>query len=105
MYCATRVAVARREKNLPTHSQGLHRDIPDDEGADAGAVLVDDDVVLDVGALGPAGLILHVGGIVVVLEGDGAGDHGLDGDVGDGPLVRMGPVRRRGRGGRGRGAW
>jgi hypothetical protein len=98
-----RLAGAERRRRW-TYAQRLDGDIPDNKGANAGAVAIDDDVVFDAHALGPAGLVAGVGGVVIIFQGYGAGHDGLDGDVREGPLVRLDPIRRRGRGRRG-GRW
>lgn len=80
-----------------TYTQRLDGDIPDDKGANAGAVAIDDNVVLDAYAPGPAGLVAGIGSVVIVFQGYSAGHDGLDGDIREGPLVRLDPIRRRGR--------
>lgn len=75
-----------------TYTECFHRDIPDHKCANTGAVPVDHDMVVDMYTPCPARLVLCIFPVVIVSEGDHTGRDRLDGDIGEGSLVRLDPV-------------
>lgn len=83
-----------------TYRECLDPDNPDDECADIGRTSIDDSLVDNLDALGPASIVaIVVLAVLVVLQRDGASEQGVGRDGRGGPLVAL-PVRgdRRHRG-------
>lgn len=69
-------------KRKSTYTQRLNRNIPHDKSTNARPLLIHHYMIINVHALRPAEFVLGVlGAIFIVLQGDAAGDDGLDGYI------------------------